>query len=132
MGNSDHVVVSVSIDFPTNSKGGAPFHSIAYNYSCGDWDDFHDNLRDTPCYDIFKLSTSAAISELREWVQVGIDVLFIQVKPHSSPWFSAACSDRPVIVSKGFLNLQNLHMLIIQKSPSLCLETWLLGLLANC
>ena len=28
--NSDHVVVSVSIDFPTNSQQDAPFHRIAY------------------------------------------------------------------------------------------------------
>ena len=38
VGNSDHVVVSVSIDFPSNSQGDALFHSIAYNYSCADWD----------------------------------------------------------------------------------------------
>ena len=31
--NSDHVVVSVYIDFPLNSKRDAPFHCIAYNYS---------------------------------------------------------------------------------------------------
>ena len=30
LGNSDHVVVSVSIDFPTNSPQEAPFHCIAY------------------------------------------------------------------------------------------------------
>ena len=30
LGNSDHVVVSVSIDFPINSKHDAPFHCIAY------------------------------------------------------------------------------------------------------
>ena len=29
-GNSDHVVVSISIDFPTNSQRDAPFHFIAY------------------------------------------------------------------------------------------------------
>ena len=38
---------------------------------------------------------SAAASEFCEWVQVGIDVYIphrkYQVKPHSSPWFSAAC-----------------------------------------
>ena len=33
LGNSDHVVVSVSIDFPTNSQQDAPFHRIAYDYS---------------------------------------------------------------------------------------------------
>ena len=34
--NSDHVVVSVSIDFPTNSRQDAPFHCIAYGYSRAD------------------------------------------------------------------------------------------------
>ena len=32
LGNSDHVV-SVSIDFPSNSKQDAPFHCIACGYS---------------------------------------------------------------------------------------------------
>ena len=41
-GNSDHVVVSVSIDFPTNSQQDAPFHRIAYDYSRADWDDLHE------------------------------------------------------------------------------------------
>ena len=31
-GNSDHVFVSVSISFPSNSKRDAPFHRIAYDY----------------------------------------------------------------------------------------------------
>ena len=42
-------------------------------------------------------SASAAASEFCEWVQVGIDVYIphrkYQVKPHSSPWFSAACAE---------------------------------------
>ena len=46
LGNSDHVVVSVSIDFPTNSQQDAPFHHITYDYSCADWDDLCDHLRD--------------------------------------------------------------------------------------
>ena len=37
LGNSDHVVVSVSIDFPTNSQQDAPFYCIVYDYSCADW-----------------------------------------------------------------------------------------------
>ena len=36
LGNSDHVVVSVSIDFPSYSQWDAPFHHIAYDYSCAD------------------------------------------------------------------------------------------------
>ena len=36
LGNSDHVVVSVSIDFPLNSQQDAPFHYIACEYSRAD------------------------------------------------------------------------------------------------
>ena len=96
LGNSDHVVVSVSIDFPTNSQQDAPFHRIAYDYSRADWDGLRDYLRDVPWEDIFKLGASAAASEFCEWIQVGIDVYIphrkYQVKSLSSPWFSAACA----------------------------------------
>ena len=94
--NSDQVVVSVSIDFPLNSKRDALFHRIAYDYSSADWDGLRDYLRDVPYEDIFRLSASAAASEFWEWVQVGIDVCIpnrkYQVKPYSSPWFSATCA----------------------------------------
>ena len=96
LGNSDHVVVSVSIDFPGNLKQDTSFHCMAYDYSCADWDGRRDHLRDVPWEDIFKLSASAAAKEFCEWVEVGIDVYIphrkYQVKPHSSPWFSAACA----------------------------------------
>ena len=68
LGNSDHVVVSVSTDFPSNSQQDALFHHIAYDYSCADY------LRDVPCKGIFKVSASVAASAFCEWVQVGIDV----------------------------------------------------------
>ena len=74
LGNSDNVVVSVSTDFPINSKRGAPFHRIAYDYSRTDLNGLRDHLRDVPWEDIFKLSASAAASEFCEWVQVGIDL----------------------------------------------------------
>ena len=78
LGNSNYVVVSVSIDFPTNSQRNAPFHSIAYDYSRADWNDQKsDHLRDVPWEDIFKLGASAAASEFCEWVQVGIDVYIL-------------------------------------------------------
>ena len=134
LGNSDHVVVSVSIE---KLKTGCPV-SLAYDNG------LRDHLRDVPWEDIFKLGASTAASEFCEWVQVGIDVYIphrkYQVKSHSSPWFSAACaaaivqslfsfvnrinllnlesSDRLVIVAKGFLKLPNLHMLLKQKSPT--------------
>ena len=69
---------------------------MAYDYSRADWDGLRDNLSDVPWEDIFKRSASAAASEFCEWVQVGIDLYIphrkYQVKPHSSPWFSAACA----------------------------------------
>ena len=96
LGNSDPVVVSVSIDFPLNSQRDARFHRIAYDYFRADWDGLRDYLRDNPWEDIFRLGASTACSEFCEWVQAGIDVYIphrkYQVKPHSSSWFSAACA----------------------------------------
>ena len=77
LGNSDHIDVSVSIDFLSNSQWDAPFHYIAYDYSCADWSGLCDHLRDVPWEDgcsIFKLDASAAASEFCELVLVGIDV----------------------------------------------------------
>ena len=95
-GNSDQVVVSVSINFPIYSKQDTPFHRVAYDYSCSHWDSLCDHLRDVPWEYIFKLSASAAASEFCKLVQVRIHVYIphgkYQVKPHSSPWFSAPCA----------------------------------------
>ena len=46
--NSDHVVVSVSIDFPLNSQWDALFYDIAYDCSHTDWGGICDHLRDVP------------------------------------------------------------------------------------
>ena len=73
LGNSDHVV-SISIHFSSNSKQDALFHCIAYDYSCADWDGFHDYLKDLPWENMFELCTCATASEFCDWVQVGIDV----------------------------------------------------------
>ena len=95
LGNSDHVVFSASIEFPSNSQRDAPFHRIGYYYFCADWYGLYDHLKDVPWEGIFKLSASAA--EFCEWVQVEIDVYIVhskyQVKLHSSPLFSADCAD---------------------------------------
>ena len=73
LGNSDHVIVSVSFDFPSNSQRNALFHHIAYDCSCADWVglhdqmiDVHDQMRDVPWKDIFKLGASPVASELCE------------------------------------------------------------------
>ena len=67
IGKSDHVVISVSIDFPSNSQKDVPFHRIAYEYSRADWDGLHDRLKDVPWKDVFKFGASAAASEFCEW-----------------------------------------------------------------
>ena len=89
LGNSDHVVDSVSIDFTSISQRDAPFHRIAYDYSWADWDSLRDHLRDVPWEDIFKLCAFAAAREFCKRVQVRIDVFVphhkYQVKSHSSP-----------------------------------------------
>ena len=47
LGDSDHAVVSVSIDSPLNSQQHALFIHIAYDYSRADWDGFCDHMRDS-------------------------------------------------------------------------------------
>ena len=61
-----------------------------------------------------KISLSS-LSEFCEWIQVGIDVYIphhkYQVKPNSSPWFSAACA--PAIVHRNhfFISLNKINLL---------------------
>ena len=55
LGNSGYVVVSVYIDFQSNSKGDTLSHCIAYDYSCADWDGLHNDLTDVPGEDILGL-----------------------------------------------------------------------------
>ena len=64
LGNSDHIVASVSIDFPINSKRYAPFHRISYDYFRADWDGLRNHLRHIRWEDIFKLNASADAIEL--------------------------------------------------------------------
>ena len=146
LGNSDHAVVSVSIDFPSNSQRDAPFHRIVYDSSRADWDGLRDHLRDVTWEDIFKVSASAAASEFCEWVQVGIDVYIphrkYQVKPDSSPWFSASCS--ATIVHRNYFfrlyqkNKSSDSKVKFRQASNRCKrvhyfpETWLSRHLANC
>ena len=48
LGNSDCVVVSVSIDFPSYSQRNASIHLMAYDYSGADWDSLRDHFRHVP------------------------------------------------------------------------------------
>ena len=148
LGNSDHVVVSVSIDFPLNSQQDAPFHYIACEYSRADGTVFMIIWKDVSWKEVFKLGAFAAASECCECVQVRTDLYIPHhkrpVKPYSSPWFSAACAAlishritflfhlyqqnesseskvkfrQPSNSCKRFFELPNFHMLIKQKSLS--------------
>ena len=86
-GNSDHVLISVFINVPINSKRDAPFHHIAYDYSSVNWASLGDHLRDAPWKDIFKLSVSAAGGKFCERVLVGVDVYISNRKYHVKPHF---------------------------------------------
>ena len=106
------------------------------------------------------LVASCAAKEFCEWVQVRIDVYIphrkYQVKPHSSPWFSAACAAAIVhrnhffclyqkdksSDSKVQLRQASNHCKRVVEAAKLAYanktkvyyfpETWLSGLLANC
>ena len=103
LGSSDHIIISVSVDFPINSKQDTPFHCVGYDESLPDWDGLWDHLRDVPWDNIFKLNASTA-SDFYEWAQLGIAVYSrhrkYQVKPQT-PWFSAAAAAAAAIVHKN-------------------------------
>ena len=52
--NPDHVVVSVSTDFRSNSQQDTPIHFMACDYSGANWGSRGDHLRDVPWEDNFK------------------------------------------------------------------------------
>ena len=133
----NHVVVSVSIRFLSNTKGNTNFHCTAYGCSRANKDGFRKDLGDVPWEDFVKLSASAAATELREWVRVRINVYISHCKyqvipihpygfqlllllPQLIEITTFVCtnrinlqhlngnSDRLVIVAKGFLKLSNL------------------------
>ena len=80
-------------------------------------------MRDVPWEDIFKLGASAAASEFCEWVQVGIDVYIphrkYQVKPHSSPWFSAACA-AAIVHRNHFFHLYQREKVKFRQASNRC------------
>ena len=79
LGNSDHVV-SVSIDFPSNSQCDVLFYHIGYYYSCGDCDGLGEHLRGALWEDIFKLSASAASSEFCYWLKLMYVSLIVSIR----------------------------------------------------
>ena len=66
-GNYDNCIITVFIDFPSNSKRDALFHFKPFDYSCTDWEGLHYHLRDVTWEEIFKLVASAAAAESVIW-----------------------------------------------------------------
>ena len=96
LGNCDYIVVSVSIDFPFNSQRDASFYRIAYDYSCADWDGFHDHLRDVPWEHTLSL---VLLLLLVNFVSgFGLELMYISVRENIRSslthlhGFSAACA----------------------------------------
>ena len=80
------------LTFLQTQERDAPFYHTACDYSCADWDDLFDHLRDVPLDDIFEFSASAAASYFCEWNFARIDVYIPHHKHfelHSCLWFSA-------------------------------------------
>ena len=71
LGNSDHVVVSVSIDFPSNSQRDAPFHRIVYDCSCADWNGLHDHLYQKNKSPDSKVKSSQASNRCKRVLEAG-------------------------------------------------------------
>ena len=118
LGDTDHVGVSDSRDFASNSQPDDPFHRIAYDYSRANWDGLCDHLRDVPWEDVFELVASAAAKEFCEWVQIGIAVYIphrkYQVKSPSSPWLSAACAAAIVHRNHFFICTKRISPMILK------------------
>ena len=55
LGDSEHVVVSLSMDFSVRSKIDDSSHRKAFDYSSTDWDSFHNPIRDGPRENLLKL-----------------------------------------------------------------------------
>ena len=55
LGSSDYVIVSVSMDFLSNSEVDVLFYHIAYDYASANWDGLCDHLKDVPWENTIKL-----------------------------------------------------------------------------
>ena len=65
-GQSDHVAVSLSVDFAVISKNDAPYHRKDFDFSREDCDAFRYRHRDVPWNDIFRYGAPKAASKFSE------------------------------------------------------------------
>ena len=111
LGNSDHVILSVSIDFPSNSQWDALLHHISYDYSHAEWDGLCDHGRISLRLVLLLLLVNF-VSRLE--FDVNIPHRKYQIKPHSSPWFSAACVAAIVHRNHCFVCTKRINLQILK------------------
>ena len=84
LGNSDHVIVSVSNDLPSDSKGDVPF--LSHSLWLFLWWFGRSSRSSEKSSMGGHLGASAAATEFCDWVQFQIDVYIphrkYQIKPH--------------------------------------------------
>lgn len=68
--NTDHLTVSVSIDFPLPTKRDAPFHDAAFDPSHNKWNGFCHSIRDAPFEGLSNLGASFDISKFHDYAKV--------------------------------------------------------------
>ena len=99
------VIISVSIDFLSNSKENGTFHCTAYDYSHTDWDGLCDHFRDAQWEGIFKFGFKMKLT-------LYIPHHKYRVKPNLSPWsldaYAAAIAHRNHFFFVPTTNLLNL------------------------
>ena len=106
LGNSDHAIISVSIDFVI-LKMGCPISLYSLWHFCGDWDSLGVWGQDPLIFMFFNCLCSCHFIEITSFICTDrINLLNLKQS-----------SKQLLIVAKGFLELRNLHMLIKQKSP---------------
>ena len=72
--NSDHVAISVFIDF-LFAQVDAPFHYTTFNCSLADCSSFHNQISNVPWKDIFKLGAFVVVVEIcGRCIQIGLNV----------------------------------------------------------
>ena len=99
LGNFDHVV-PISIDVSTNSQQSALFHCTDYDYSHADWESLHIHAR-ISLNSVLLLLVMNLVGGFRlELIYIYIPHCMYHIKPHSYPWFSAACAT--VIVQRNY------------------------------
>ena len=100
LGSSDHLVISIDIDFMVRSTNEHPYYCNVYSFNNAGWDGFRD-YRDVPWLDIFGHNVNQAGKKISDWIQIGIDCFIphrkYQMKPDSLPWFTPSAIAHIVI-----------------------------------